>query len=236
MDSVYFLIVGILMALAVSGLVVGVANDAVNFMNSAIGSKAAPKYVILLIASAGIMIGALTSSGMMEVARSGVFYPGAFSFQEIMMLFLAVMFANVILLDLFNTFGLPTSTTVSLVFGLLGAAIAVATIKISGDDSLTLNDLSKFINSGKAMVIISAILVSVVVAFVTGSVVMYFTRLIFTFRYHKLFSKFGAFWCGIAFTAIAYFAIFKGMKSSGVISPEIMELISNNLGQSLLII
>ena len=236
MDSIYFLIVGILMALAVSGLVVGVANDAVNFMNSAIGSKAAPKYVILIIASLGIMIGALTSSGMMEVARSGVFYPAAFSFQEIMMLFLAVMFANVILLDLFNTFGLPTSTTVSLVFGLLGAAIAVATIKISGDDSLTLNDLSKFINSGKAMVIISAILVSVVVAFITGAIVMYTTRMIFTFRYHKIFSKLGAFWCGIAFTAIAYFAIFKGMKSSGIISPELMSYISNNLGQSLLLI
>ena len=236
MDSLYFLIVGILMALAVSGLVVGVANDAVNFMNSAIGSKAAPKYVILIIASVGIMIGALTSSGMMEVARSGVFYPSAFTFHEIMMLFLAVMFANVILLDLFNTFGLPTSTTVSLVFGLLGAAIAVASIKISGDDALTLNDLSKFINSGKAMVIISAILVSVVVAFISGAIVMYSTRLIFTFRYHKLFSKLGAFWCGIAFTAIAYFSIFKGLKSSGLISPEMMKLITNNMFTSLLII
>lgn len=236
MDSIFTIIVVILMALAISGLVVGVANDAVNFLNSALGSKAAPRYVIMTVASVGIMIGAITSSGMMEVARSGVFYPSAFTFNEVMMLFLGVMFANVILLDLFNTFGMPTSTTVSLVFGLLGAAIAVAGVKIASTDTLTFMDLSHFINSGKAMVIISAILVSVVVAFASGSIIMYITRFIFTFRYHKVFNRFGSVWCGIAFTAITYFAVFKGLKSSGFISAESLEMVSSNLSLSLLII
>ncbi len=236
MDPVFTVIVGILLALAVSGLVVGVANDAVNFLNSALGSKAAPYWVIMTVASAGIIIGALTSSGMMEVARSGVFYPGEFTFREIMMLFLGVMFANVILLDLFNTFGLPTSTTVSLVFGLLGAAIAVAAVKIWAAPELHGSDLNTYINSGGAMVIISAILVSVAVAFVMGAVVMYLTRIIFTFRYHKVFSRIGYMWCGIAFTAITYFAVFKGLKSSGLISPALMEYMGNNLGISLLVI
>ncbi|MCD8071924.1 MAG: inorganic phosphate transporter [Alistipes sp.] len=236
MDPIFTVVVGILLALAVSGLVVGVANDAVNFLNSALGSKAAPYWVIMTVASAGIIIGALTSSGMMEVARSGVFYPGEFTFAEIMMLFLGVMFANVILLDLFNTFGLPTSTTVSLVFGLLGAAIAVAAVKIWGSPDLHGSDLNTFINSGSAMVIISAILVSVAVAFVIGSIVMYVTRLIFTFRYHKVFSRVGYMWCGIAFTAITYFALFKGLKSSGLVSPALMEYMGDHLGLSLLVI
>ncbi len=236
MDSIYVIIVGILTALAVSGLVVGVANDAINFLNSAIGSKVAPRYVILIVASAGIMIGALTSSGMMEVARSGVFYPTQFTFAEVMMLFLGVMFANVILIDLFNTFGLPTSTSVSLIFGLLGAAIGVATVKIAGDDGLTAADLSKFINSGKTMVFISAILVSVALAFVCGSVIMFISRLIFTFRYHKVFQRIGFLWCGIAFTAITYFALFKGLKSTGLISPELLDYMHHHTFLSLLTI
>ena len=236
MESIYIIIVGILMALAVSGLVVGVTNDAINFLNSAIGSKVAPRVVIFIVASVGIMIGALTSSGMMEVARSGVFYPSEFTFSEIMMLFLGVMFANVILLDLFNTFGLPTSTSVSLIFGLLGAAIAVATVKIAGDDTLTAANLSKFINSGKTMVFISAILVSVALAFGCGSIIMFITRLIFTFRYNKVFNRIGFLWCGIAFTAITYFALFKGLKSTGLISPEIMNYMQNHTFISLLVI
>ena len=125
MDSMYLIIVGIMMVLAIASLVVGVANDAVNFLNSALGSKVAPRYVIMTVASVGILIGAITSSGMMEVARSGVFHPEMFTFSEIMLLFLAVMFTNVILLDIFNTLGMPTSTTVSLVFGLLGAAVGI---------------------------------------------------------------------------------------------------------------
>lgn len=234
MDSVYTIIVAILMVLAVSGLIVGVANDAVNFLNSALGSKAAPRRVIMLVASVGILIGAITSNGMMEVARSGVFYPAQFNFQEVMMLFLAVMFANVMLLDLFNTFGMPTSTTVSLVFGLLGAAIAVATVKISASDTLIISDLSTFINSSKAMAIISAILISVVVAFITGSIIMYFTRILFSFRYHRIFTYIGYFWCGIAFTAITYFAVFKGIKSANIIPAEVLAYISANMGKCVL--
>lgn len=236
MSSMFLFIVITLMVLAISGLVVGVANDAVNFLNSALGSKAAPRKVILGVASIGILVGALTSSGMMEVARSGVFYPEAFTFQDVMLLFLGVMFANVILLDLFNTFGLPTSTTVSLVFGLLGAAVATAALKIAGDDTLTAANLSQFINSGKAMVIVSAILLSVAVAFVSGTLVQFVTRLLFTFHYSKVFKRLGAVWCGFAFTAIVYFALIKGLKSSGLLSPEFLELINSHLAVTLLVV
>ena len=147
MDSMYMIIVGIMMTLAITGLVVGVANDAVNFLNSALGSKVAPRYVIMTVASVGIIVGAITSSGMMEVARSGVFHPEMFSFSEVMMLFLAVMFMNVILLDVFNTLGMPTSTTVSLVFGLLGAAVSVSVYKITHSDLHTMADLATYILS-----------------------------------------------------------------------------------------
>lgn len=228
MGAIYTFIVVVLLVLAVGGLVVGVSNDAVNFLNSAQASKAASRRVILMVASAGMIIGALTSSGMMEVARSGVFYPQMFTFNEVMTLFLGVMFANVILLDLFNSFGLPTSTTVSLVFGLLGAAIAVASLKISHDPTLTASDMSEFINTGKALVIISAILSSVAIAFVTGIVLMLLSRLIFTFRYEKIFRRWGALWCGLAFTVIIYFAVFKGLKSSGLISQELFDFVQNN--------
>ena len=138
MSPLFTAIVVILALLAVMGIVVGVANDAVNFLNSALGSKVAPRRVILWVAAAGILVGTLTSSGMMEVARSGVFYPGQFSFQEIMMLFLGMMLGNVLLLDLYNTLGLPTSTTVSMVFGLLGAAVAAALFRIAGDPGTSL--------------------------------------------------------------------------------------------------
>jgi phosphate/sulfate permease len=145
------------------------------------------------------------------------------------------MFANVILLDLFNSLGMPTSTTVSLVFGLLGAAIAVATVRISQDPTLTLSSLSQFINSGKALAIVGGILASVAIAFVSGTIVMFISRLVFTFDYEKLFRRFGSLWCGIAFTVIIYFALFKGLKSSGVISADFYALVENNLGLSIFI-
>ena len=233
MSGIYIFILVVLVLLAVSGLTVGVTNDAVNFLNSAIGSKAAPRKVILSVAAVGIMVGALTSSGMMEVARSGVFHPEVFTFNDVMMLFLGVMFANVILLDLFNSLGMPTSTTVSLVFGLLGAAIAVATVRISQDPTLTLSSLSQFINSGKALAIVGGILASVAIAFVSGTIVMFISRLVFTFDYEKLFRRFGSLWCGIAFTVIIYFALFKGLKSSGVISADFYAMVENNLGLSI---
>ena len=185
MEPVYLAIVIILLVLAVSDLVVGVANDAVNFLNSAVGSKAASRRVIMWVATAGIMVGVLTSSGMMEVARNGIFHPGMFSFSEIMMLFLAVMLTDVILLDVFNTLGLPTSTTVSLVFELLGAAVCVALFNISASDSATIANLPEYINSGKALGIISGILTSVVIAFVCGTVIMYITRIIFSYNFQN---------------------------------------------------
>ena len=234
MSPLFTAIVVILALLAVMGIVVGVANDAVNFLNSALGSKVAPRRVILWVAAAGILIGTLTSSGMMEVARSGVFYPGQFSFQEIMMLFLGMMLGNVLLLDLYNTLGLPTSTTVSMVFGLLGAAVATALFRIAGDPGTSLQDLSQFINTGKAMVIIAAILLSVALAFVAGTLFMYISRLVFSFRYAAVFRRWGAVWCGISLAGILYFALFKGLKSSGLIPTSVSAYVGDHVLVTLL--
>ena len=218
----------VLAILAVSGLYVGVTNDAVNFLNAAIGSKVAKMRTILAVASVGIIIGVLTSTGMMEVARSGMFNPALFTFHEIMILYVSVMFANVILLDIYNSLGLPTSTTVALVFSLLGAAIAVSLYKISGDPSLSIGSLGGFINTTRAMGVISAILLSVIIAFVFGTFVMWISRLLFSFRYFAVFRKAGAMWCGLSFTAIAYFAVFKALK--GVLAgTAIYTWISDNL-------
>lgn len=166
--DLYFVIVVILFLFAISDLVVGVANDAVNFLNSAVGSKVAPRYVIMIIASLGILVGTTFSTGLMEVARNGIFNPDQFYFHEVMVIFLAVMITDVILLDLFNTFGMPTSTTVSLVFELLGSAVAVSLIKIYGDTG-NLAELGKYINTSKALVIAFGILLSVIVAFSAGA-------------------------------------------------------------------
>jgi phosphate/sulfate permease len=232
MDSIYLIIVIVLLALAALDLIVGVANDAGNFLNSSIGSKVAPLWVILTVASLGVMIGAMFSSGMMEVARSGVFYPEQFTFPAIMTLFLAVMITDVILLDLFNTFGLPTSTTVSLVFELLGSAIAVALFTLWTSDSG--GQLGDYINSGKALAIISGIFISIAIAFVVGSIIMYISRLIFSFNYGKRFRYLGALWGGLALTAIIYFAIFKGLKGSVLVTPELLYYLENHMGSAIL--
>lgn len=234
MSAIYTFIVIVLGILAVTGLFVGVTNDAVNFLNSAIGSKAAPKKVILLVASIGIIIGAVTSSGMMEVARSGMFDPSMFSFHEIMILYLSVMFANIILLDLYNTWGLPTSTTVALIFCLLGSAISVSIFKIASTTELTLANLGSFINSDRALGIIAAILLSVVLAFTCGMIVMYISRLIFTFRYHKIFRNWGALWCGVALASIVYFAVFKGLKAP-LAGTAFIAYVTENMAIALLI-
>jgi phosphate/sulfate permease len=212
MELIYTAVVIILGITAVSGLFVGVTNDAVNFLNSAIGSKAAPLKIILAVASVGIVVGTLTSTGMMEVARSGMFNPEMFTFHEVMMLYLAVMLGNIVLLDIYNSLGLPTSTTVSLIFALLGAAIAVTVVKISGDPSVTIANLGSFINSGRALGIVSGILLSVAISLVVGIIVMYISRLFFSFRYANLFRRWGALWCGIAVTSILYFVLIKGLK------------------------
>ena len=213
MEEIYYVMVAILALLAVSGLYVGVTNDAVNFLNSAIGSRAAKFRTILIVASIGILVGALTSSGMMDVARHGMFHPGLFTFKEVMMLYVAVMFANVILLDLYNSLGLPTSTTVSLIFCLLGSAMAVALFKIGADPNISYLELGNYINTAKAMGIVSGILLSVILAFTMGTIVMWISRLIFSFRYVTMLRRFGAIWCGMSLTAILYFAVFKGLKS-----------------------
>ncbi|HHT33522.1 MAG TPA: inorganic phosphate transporter [Bacteroidales bacterium] len=232
MDSIYLIIVIVLLALATLDLIVGVANDAVNFLNSSIGSKVAPLWVILTVASLGVMIGAMFSSGMMEVARSGVFHPEQFTFPAIMTLFLAVMITDVILLDLFNTFGLPTSTTVSLVFELLGAAVAVALFTLWTSDSG--GQLGDYINSGKALAIISGIFISIAIAFVVGSIIMYISRLIFSFNFGKRFRYLGALWGGIALTAIIYFAVFKGLKGSVLVTPEMLYYLEHHMATAIL--
>ena len=216
--------------LAVMGIVVGVSNDAVNFLNSAFGSKVAKKNVILSVAAIGVMVGVMTSSGMMDVARSGVFYPDKFTYQEIMILFLGMMLSNIILLDIYNSLGLPTSTTVSLVFGLLGSALALALYNVWGGTSAY--SIGEYINSGNALAIVSGILLSVLLAFLSGHMLMYISRVIFSFRYHKMFNRIGAIWCGVSFTGIIYFAVFKGLK--GLLPAEFLGHVNEHLGVALL--
>ena len=226
--DIYLIIVIVLLALAVSDLVVGVSNDAVNFLNSAIGSKVAPMWVIMVIASAGVLIGATFSSGMMEVARKGIFHPDQFVFAEIMVIFLAVMVTDIILLDAFNTMGMPTSTTVSIVFELLGSAVAVSVIKISQSSTETLANIGKYINSEKALAIISGILLSVFVAFIVGAIIQYLSRLLFSFKYNKSLKYFGSVWGGMAITAITYFMLIKGLKGNSLMQPEDLAMIKEN--------
>ena len=179
--EIYLVAIVILAALAVSDLIVGVSNDAVNFLNSSIGSRVAPRYVIFIIASLGMLAGVTFSQGMMEVARKGIFHPKFFTMPELVVIFLAVMLTDILLLDLYNTFGLPTSTTVSIVFELLGAAVAVSLIKIS-QSAEGFASLVKYINTAKALAIISGILLSIVVAFLCGSIIQFLSRLLFTFH------------------------------------------------------
>ena len=226
--DIYLIIVIVLIALAVSDLIVGVSNDAVNFLNSAIGSKVAPIKIIMLIAALGIFVGATFSGGMMEVARKGIFHPEEFFFSEIMVIFLAVMVTDIILLDAFNTMGMPTSTTVSIVFELLGSAVAVAMIKIYHSPDETFINIGKYINSDKALAIIAGILLSVIVAFIFGAIVQYLSRLLFSFKYNKTLKYFGSLWGGMAITAITYFMLIKGIKGASFITPEISDWIKNN--------
>ncbi len=227
MEAFYLLIVGILILLAVSDLIIGVSNDAVNFLNSAIGSKAASFKIIMIIAAIGILFGATFSSGMMEVARKGIFHPEYFYLNEIMIIFLAVMLTDIILLDLFNTFALPTSTTVSIVFELLGSAVAVSLMKLSkaGEGA---SSMSTYINSSSALVIITGILLSVAIAFTIGMVVQYIVRVVFSFNFEKNIKYFGALWGGIAISAITYFILIKGAKGASFMSEETIDWIKAN--------
>ena len=225
----YLIIIVFLLVLAVVDLFVGVSNDAVNFMNSAIGAKVARFRTVLIVASVGIVAGAMLSAGMMDVARHGIMQPSYFSFREVMMLFLAVMVTDVIVLDVFNSHGMPTSTTVSLVFELLGGAFVLALLKMSADGSLAMSDL---LNSSKALSVIIAIFVSVALAFVTGAVVQWISRLIFTFRIHR-HPYAEAFFGGIAFTVLAYFIFIKGLSGTPFIGEETKAWIMQNTGMLL---
>ena len=217
----------ILFGLAISDLIVGVSNDAVNFLNSSIGSRVAPRHVIMIIASLGMLAGVTFSSGMMEVARKGIFHPQFFTMPELMTIFLAVMLTDILLLDLFNTFGLPTSTTVSIVFELLGAAVAVSLIKLHhvGEDAA---GVSTYINTGSALTIIFGILLSVVVAFTIGAVVQYLSRVIFTFDYQARLRRYGSVWGGAALSSITYFILIKGAKGASFLTPEATDWIKSN--------
>lgn len=226
MENIYLALVIVLFILAISDLVVGVSNDAVNFLNSAIGSKAAPFRIIMAIAALGVLFGATFSSGMMEIARSGIFHPDKFYFSEIMLIFLAVMITDVILLDTFNTYGLPTSTTVSIVFELLGASVAIAMMKlVESESGLNMGD---YINTSKALAIISGILLSVVIAFSVGAIVQFFTRWLFSFRFEKRLKYFGALYGGFAITAIIYFMLIKGVKGASFITEDVGIWIKSN--------
>lgn len=213
MEDIYIVMLVALFALAITDLVVGVSNDAINFLNSAIGSKAVSMRTIMIVASLGVAVGAIFSSGLMEVARKGIFLPGEFYFEEIMIIFMAVMLTDVLLLDFFNSLGLPTSTTVSIVFELLGAAVCMAAIKIYTQTDGNLSALTGYINTAKATEIIVGILMAVVIAFVVGAIVQYISRLVFSFQFEKKMKYVGAIFGGFSLTAILYFILIKGMKS-----------------------
>jgi len=232
--NIYIIFIFVLFALAISDLMVGVANDAVNFLNSALGSRVTPRHIIMIVASFGILLGATFSNGMMEVARKGLFYPQHFLFTEVIILFMAVMFTDVLLLDFFNTFGLPTSTTVSLVFGLLGAAVGIAWIKVSHGATILIDgvaqvaQLGDFINSSKALAIISSILLSVVFSFIFGIAVQWLSRLIFSFNFAKTIKYYGSLWSGAAIAAIAYFIMIKGLEDASFMSEDNYAFLKDN--------
>ena len=219
MEYYFLALLGFLGLVAIFDIFVGVSNDAVNFLNSALGCRIASFKTIMLVASIGVMLGATFSSGMMEIARSGVFNPQMFTFSEIIVIFFAVMVTDIILLDLFNSLGLPTSTTVSIVFELLGSALAAAAYTLMMDGA-SLANVIDYINSSKSLTIVSGILISVAVAFVPGAVVQYITRLIFTFNFEKMYRRVGGIFAGIALTAIFYFLVMKGAKGASFMQPE----------------
>ncbi|UFH47135.1 inorganic phosphate transporter [Flavobacterium galactosidilyticum] len=219
MEQIYIIMLIALGVLAIIDLMVGVSNDAVNFLNSAIGSKAISFKTTMIVASLGVLVGALFSSGMMEIARSGIFVPSMFSFDDVMIIFLAVMISDILLLDVFNSLGLPTSTTVSIIFELLGAAVCLALYKIYTSDE-TLDHLGMYINTKKASTIVYSILLSVILSFSLGSLIQYISRLIFTFHYEKKLKYFGAIFGGVAISAITFFILIKGLKDVSFISKE----------------
>ncbi len=234
MATYYIFIVGFLFLLAVTLLIIGVSNDAVNFLNSAIGSRAGSFNLILAIAAVGILVGAVFSNGMMEVARKGIFNPELFAFSEIMVIFLAVMLTNILLLDFFNTIGLPTSTTISIVFGILGAAVAVSIYKIAGTET-TIDSIGTYINIESSVLIVVGIFLSIVIAFNMGMIIQWIVRLAFSFRAGNSYKYWSGIWGGFAITAILYFLLIKGAKGSTLVDDEMLTLIKDHTTRILLI-
>lgn len=230
MITIYFIIVAFLLVLAVFDLFVGVSNDAVNFLNSAVGARVARYRTVLIVASAGVLLGAVMSAGMMDVARHGIMRPDNYTFHEVMTILLAVMVTDVVVLDMFNTLGMPTSTTVSLVFELLGGTFILALLKMNADPSLAITDL---MNSDKALSVIIAIFVSVAVAFFFGVVVMWISRLVFTFNYKRRLRYTVAVFGGIAFTALVYFIFIKGIGDSPFVDDGVRAWINGRTMQLL---
>lgn len=231
MESMFLVIVVFLMVLAVFDLFVGVSNDAVNFINSAVGSKAAKLRTILIVSAIGVFAGAALSNGMMDVARHGIYVPEYYSFYDVMCIFLAVMITDVILLDVFNTLGLPTSTTVSMVFELLGGAFALALVKVCKSDVMDLSSLGSLINTDKAVSVIIAIFVSVAIAFFFGTIVQWIARVLFTFTYqdNRVSSKLKILGLGaLSGTCIVWFLLISGLKHSALMTPELKEYIAQN--------
>ncbi|WP_257666943.1 inorganic phosphate transporter [Parapedobacter tibetensis] len=228
MDFLFILLV-VLLVLAIVDLIVGVSNDAVNFLNSAIGSRVASYKTIIIIASAGILVGAFFSSGIMEIARRGIFHPEYFTFDKVIWIFLAVMLTDIVLLDVFNTMGLPTSTTVSIIFELLGAALMTGLL-FSAEKQASIGEAMSYINFSSTVSIISGIFLSILIAFTAGALIQYLCRLAFSFQYERRLAKLGSIFSGIGITAIIYFLLIKGLKGTTLLQgPWVERLLDNTL-------
>ena len=234
MEQIYLVMIISMVLLAITDLVVGVSNDAVNFLNSAIGSKAVSFKTIMIVASFGVIIGSLFSSGMMEIARSGIFNPAMYSFDDVLIIFTAVMITDIILLDVFNSIGLPTSTTVSVIFELLGASVCIALYHMYVKEE-SFEAFYQYINTKKASEIVYSILLSVLVSFSIGAFVQYISRLLFSFQYQKKIKYFGAIFGGLAITAITFFILIKGLKNVTLIDKDTYQYIIDNQSIILLI-
>ncbi|HZH54747.1 MAG TPA: inorganic phosphate transporter [Sphingobacteriaceae bacterium] len=234
MDWYLFLVI-VLLVLALGDLIVGVSNDAVNFLNSAIGSKVAPFRTIIIIAALGILVGSLFSSGMMEIVRKGIFHPEYFTFDKVLMIFLVVMLTDIVLLDLFNSLGLPTSTTVSIVFELLGAAMIVGLL-FSIDKNESFSEALRYINFKSTVSIVSGIFLSIFIAFTAGVLVQYFCRLLFTFQYEKRLNRLGAIFSAAGITAIVHFLLIKGLQGTTLLNATQMQWVKDNTLMLLVIV
>ena len=231
-SGLFLTIIVFLMILAAVDLFVGVSNDAVNFLNSAVGSRVAPLNHILVVAAAGVLIGATFSSGMMEIARSGMFYPEKFSFEQIVFIYFAVMVSDVIMLNIFNSLGLPTSTTVSIIFELLGAAVFTACWMLWSQGA-GIGEMVSYIKPDRTFTIVSGILISVVVAFVAGAIIQFVLRILFSFQLKNTYRMFGALYSGLSLTGIIYFLVMKGAKGASFMKPEYIDFINANTAEIL---